>query len=58
MPRQKRAGAAGHRSGRKSSKTHEREGSQRSNLGRKQRVLSHVAPSFTSSIANAAVIKS
>lgn len=58
MPRQKRSEGAKRRSGRKSSNTHEREGSQRSNLGRKQRVLSHVAPSFTSSIASAAVIKS
>ena len=58
MARRTRASGAGHRSGTKTSNARKRDGSERSNLGRKQRVLSHVAPSFTSSIANAAVIKS
>src|SRR4051812_31033127 len=61
MPRRKRATPARKkspaRSASKSRETSAHKSAHRSKLERKQQVLSHVAPSFTSPIADAVVIK-
>ncbi|HEY2898711.1 MAG TPA: glycogen debranching N-terminal domain-containing protein, partial [Gemmatimonadaceae bacterium] len=56
MRRTKRADDAAHGSAKRSGNAPKKE-SEKSKLARKQRVLSHVAPSFTASIADATVIK-
>jgi glycogen debranching enzyme len=56
MPRIKRANGAAHGSTKGPAKAPKKE-SEKTKLARKQRVLSHVAPSFTASIADATVIK-
>ena len=56
MQRKKRADNAVHKSAKRSAHAPVKE-SEKAKLARKQRVLSHVAPSFTSSIADATVIK-
>jgi glycogen debranching enzyme len=56
MRRKKRADHAARGSAKRSANAPRKE-SEKTKLARKQRVLSHVAPSFTSSIADATVIK-
>src|SRR6185312_10847734 len=56
MRRKKRADDAARGSAKRSANVPRKE-SEKTKLARKQRVLSHVAPSFTSSIADATVIK-
>ena len=56
MRRTKRANNAAHGSAKRSGNAPKQE-SEKSKLARKQRVLSHVAPLFTASIADATVIK-
>ena len=56
MPRKKRADDAAHGSAKRPANAPRKE-SEKTKQARKQRVLSHVAPSFTSSIADATVIK-
>jgi glycogen debranching enzyme len=56
MPRHKHAEDAAHKTAKRSANAPKKE-SEKSKLARKQKVLSHVAPSFTSSIADATVIK-
>jgi glycogen debranching enzyme len=56
MPRKKRADDTAHGPAKRSATAPGKE-SEKAKLARKQRVLSHVAPSFTASIADATVIK-
>jgi glycogen debranching enzyme len=56
MPRHKHAEDAAHKTAKRPANAPKKD-SEKSRLARKQKVLSHVAPSFTSSIADATVIK-